>query len=68
MKKFDYHVLVICFERDATYSHSNKVKKSEVYDIIENWSRERGGICELIDMRRIAQDIKNGKIRKYSHI
>lgn len=64
-KNLDYYVLIICFDRDATYSHTTRVKRSEALDIIEQWSRLHHGLCELIDMHKIAADIKSGEVRNY---
>lgn len=58
----DYFILVICYERSGVYSHSVRVEKSRSYDVIEEWSRTGYGLCEVIDMKRIARAIRDGSI------
>lgn len=59
----DRYILVICFERNATYSHTVRIEKSKALDVIESWSRTHNGLCEVIDMHKIAEDIRNGKAK-----
>lgn len=61
----DYYILVVCFDRKGVYSHTVRIEKSKGYDVVESWSRTNNGLSEIIDMRKISIDIRNGSVRNY---
>lgn len=54
----DYNVIIVCYERNATYSHTVNTVRSEALDVIEDWCVNSFGLCEVINMRKVREVIK----------
>lgn len=57
----DYNIIIVCYERNATYSHTINTKRSEALNVIEDWCVNNFGLCEIINMRKVTDVIRSKK-------
>ena len=55
----DYNVVVLFFDKKGTYIQTEKAPISNVYNMIEEWSRTSEGMCQIIDMRKALAHLKS---------